>query len=332
MNSIEFETQLFTLRDHHYRHRRADPAVGFRPVGGTLGDFTIVRHAGRYHVFAIERRLQEGTPFYPGHETYFCHASTADFENWDVHDPVLWVEPGAWDSAHVWAPFVLSWQGRFVMAYTGLNGRCSQDIGLAFSDDLFNWTRWSGNPISPAKDRPWAHWRSDEIASCRDPHLLVHDGRIYMTYTANTTEGASCIALCSSADLVHWRDHGPILIGPNDGYEPRLEGGHPQGQLESSCLMHRGGQWRLLVQEKRRAGSATNWIYESTRLDHFDYSAGREFWPGAYTVEVVKERGSMALLACSGCIRFGVVDWAAALPCARFITTRSELADWAQDR
>lgn len=52
-----------------------------------------------------------------------------------------------------------------------------------------------------------------------------------------------------------------------------------------------------------------NWIFESDSLDHFDLSTGREFWRGAYTTEVVKENGSLSLLASAGTIKFGMADW-----------------------
>jgi hypothetical protein len=149
-----------------------------------------------------------------------------------------------------------------------------------------------------------------------------------MSYTANTKEGASCIALARSSDLQDWEDCGPILIGASDGYEPCISGGHPQGQLESSNLIHKNKRWFLLVQESRRGTQIKNWVYESETMDRFSYVQGREFWPGAYTVEVVKERGTLALLACAGAIRFGVVDWAAERPVARYITTNDELALW----
>ncbi len=332
MNSVEFETTLYRMRQEHYRRRKVDPILeGFRPVGGMLGDFCVVEHQGRYHFFAIERRLQEGTPFYPGHEVFLCHASTADFINWDVHDLVLWVRPNSWEEAHIWAPFVLRHKRRYVMAYTGVNRHGSQDIGLAFSDNLFDWERATGNPISPCDTRAWASWRRDAIASCRDPHLLVHQGRIYMTYTANTRDGASCIALASTTDFVTWNDHGPILVGPDSGYEPVLAGGHPQGQLESSNLIYTRNTWYLLVQESRRGTSIKNWIYASETMDHFDYGSGREFWPGAYTVEVVRDRGDQSLLACTGRIRFGVVDWAQEQPAACFVPSIEELAGWLPD-
>ncbi|NLS76678.1 MAG: hypothetical protein GXY76_05380 [Chloroflexi bacterium] len=335
MNSIEFETELALRRQELYQHPTIDIInQGFRPVSGMPADFCVIQGGGRYHFFYIERRLQEGTPFFPGNEIYFGHASTADLATWEVHDPVLLIRPGTWEGAHVWAPFVLRHQGRYVMAYTGVNRCMSQDIGLAVSDDLFDWKRLDRNPLSPAKDRPWAFWREDGIASCRDPHLLAHDHRVWMTYTANTREGASCVALASSSDLVAWEDHGPILQGPTDGYqvvtsrENPFGRGRPQGQLESSHLLSKNGRWYLLVQAHMAWSPVRNWIMESARLDAFDLAQGREFWPNAYTVEVVRERGARSLLACTGPIRFGVVDWSQEQPVGRFIDTREELASW----
>lgn len=331
MNNIEFEETLFAMRMAKYRHPELDViGQGFRPVSGSVADFGVAEHQGRHHFFYIERRLTEGTPFYPGNEIYFGHASTGDFLNWEVHDPVMLIRPGTWEGAHVWAPVILRRGGRFVMAYTGINEHISQDIGLAYSDDLFEWERWDGNPISPCRGKDWAFWREDGISSCRDPHLLEHDGRIWMTYTANTREGATCIALISSADLVEWQDHGPILIGPAEGYEPRLEGGHPQGSLESSHLLCRNGRWRLFANASIRNTPIRNWVFESDRMDHFDFSHGREFWSGAGGIELVKEQGSRALLACfsGGCIRFGEVDWSQEKPTASFISSAEQMQTW----
>jgi len=303
---------------------------GFRPVSGKVADFGAIEHQGRYHFFYIERRLTEGTPFYPGNEIYFGHASTDNFFEWEVHDPVMLIRPGTWEGAHVWAPYVLRHGSSFVMAYTGVNRHISQNIGLAFSKDLFEWERWEGNPISPCKGKSWCFWREDRIASCRDPHLLEHDGRIWMTYTANTRTGATCIALASTDDLTRWEDHGPILVGPADGYEPRLEGGHPQGSLESSNLSRKGDKWFLLANASIRGAPSKNWIFESDRMDSFTLSTGREFWRDAGGTETLKERGSRSLLSCfcAGYIRFGEVDWSDERPTASFVSTPEQLASW----
>jgi beta-fructofuranosidase len=334
MNSVEFERRLFALRIDHYRNRTVSLEEGFRPVSGKVGDFCVVQQDGAYHIFAIERRLQESTAFFPGNEIYFCHASTEDFTNWRVHNPVLLIRPGTWEGAHVFAPFVIRWQGRFVMAYTGVNEFCSQDIGIAFSEDLLNWERSANNPISPATDRSWSSWRPDLTSSCRDPHLLIERERLYMTYTTNTAEGASCVALASTDDLKTWTDHGPILVGAKDGYEAGLFVPHVQGQLESSNLLKRNGRWYLFVAEKRRDRDGRDWIYESDRMDQFTYSEGREFWIDPmppHTVETIKDCGAKTLLAgFSGTIRLGVVDWSESQPTGRLIVDDCELAEWLQ--
>lgn len=328
---LEFEDALFKARDKKYRHPEVDIINrGFRPVGGMVADFGVAEHAGRVHFFYIERRLQEGTPFYPGHEIFFGHASTGDFFEWEVHDPVMLVRPGTWEEAHVWAPCVIKRGDEYIMAYTGLNRHISQDIGLASSRDLFEWKRWDTNPISPCKGTAWAAWSPDHISSCRDPNLFEHDGRWWMNYTANTREGASCIALASTRDFKTWKDHGPICVGPAGGYQMRLEGGHPQGSLESANIFQRRGKWYLTVKAKVRDEKRVNWIIESDRNDRFDFAARREFWPEGYGIELVRTRGDRDLLAtfCGGYLRFGTVDWSAETPAARLIASAEELRAW----
>jgi hypothetical protein len=331
MTIIDFERELKRMRFEHYGHPKIDILnKGFRPVGGSVADFGTARHNGRDHFFYIERRLQEGTPFYPGHEIYFGHASTSDFFKWEVHDPVLLIRPGTWEEAHVWAPVLLPNGNEFLMAYTGLNRHLCQNIGLASSKDMFEWKRWKSNPISPAKGNLWASWQEDEICSCRDPDLLRHDGRVWMPYTANTRQGATCIALASTTNFKKWKDHGPILLGPAGGYEPRLEGGHKQGSLESSNLSYRHGRYVLLFNATIRGKGGGSWATLSDRIDSFSLDKIYPFWAGGACIEVVRNQGSRSLLAGTngGCIRFGEVDWSEERPVAKTITEREALQRW----
>ncbi len=329
---IDFEKTLARMRFQLYQHPPTDIVrEGFRPIGGSLADFCTARLDGRDHFFYIERRLSEATPFYPGHEIYFGHASTASFFDWQVHDPVMLIRPGTWEEGHVWAPFILQEGSDFIMAYTGLNRHLSQDLGLASSRDLFEWKRWDSNPISPCRDAAWAAWWTDDIASCRDPHLLRHDGRIWMVYTANTKEGASCLAMTSTHDWRHWRDHGPILVGPSTGYEPNLHGAHPQGSLESANLSWRAGRWILIFNASIRGRGGGCWIAQSDRMDSFRFDDIQPFWPGAGCIEVVRDDAHRSLLAglAGGRLRFGEVDWSKPEPKADFVT-RDQLERWRQ--
>jgi predicted GH43/DUF377 family glycosyl hydrolase len=332
MNIIEFEKTLYDMRLEHYRHPGRDGIEEtFRPVSGSCADFCMIEHEGVYHAFYIERRLKEGTPFYPGNEIYFGHASTPDFLDWTVHNPVMLIVPESdWECGHVWAPMIIKHGGRYVMAYTGLNYECSQDIGLAFSNDLFNWTRDPRNPISPAKDREWSFWTTERICSCRDPHLFEHEGRVYMTYTANTAIGEACVAMCSTKDLVTWEDHGPILVGAKDGYEPVFAGGHIQASLESTNLLTKNGKWYLIVNGAIRGISERHHILESDTMFRFDWSTRRQFWPDGGCVEIVKEKGTKSLLAgvVRGGIGFGEVDWSEEKPVGRSFTSRQQLEAW----
>lgn len=328
---LDFERDLFAARNRKYRHPEIDIiGKGFRPIGGNVADFAVAEHAGRTHFFYIERRLAEGTPFYPGHEIFFGHASTGDFFEWEVHDPVMLVRPGTWEGSHMWAPCVIRHGNEFIMAYTGINRHISQNIGLASSTDLFEWKRWESNPLSPCKGKAWAAWSEDRISSCRDPNLFEHAGRWWMNFTANTKEGASCIALASTQDFKQWEDHGPICVGPAGGYEMRLEGGHPQGSLESANVVRRRNKWYMLVKAKVRESKQSNWIIESDTNKHFDFAARREFWPQALGIEIIRTRGDRDLIATfsGGHIHFGVVDWSDAAPTASNIKTAEELKEW----
>lgn len=327
--NIYFEKKLKAMRLGLYRQPPIDVIKdGFRPVGSRIADFAVIHHQGREHFFYIDRRMQEGTPFFPGHEIFFGHTSTPDFFNWTVHDPVMLIRPGTWEGAHVWAPFVIRDGERYVMMYTGLNDELSQDLGLAFSKDLFNWERWEGNPISPLKDAKWAAWWPDDICSCRDPFMMRHDGRYYATFTANTKEGASCVAMMSSADLKTWKDHGPILVGPRTGYEPSLWGGHIQGSCESTVLLQRGKRWFLLVGMKMYKQPGGFHVFISDRMDKFDFSKAVRFFDGGIC-EIVRNDGDRSLMAggVGGCIKFGEVNWSDPQP-KLVEVTREQLIKW----
>lgn len=149
LNAFEAEERLWNEYLEMYRHPPRDFARGFRPMGGFIADFTVGWHEKRMHLFHIDRRLGETEAAWPGHEIFLGHASTADLVNWEVYDPVMLIRPGTWEGYRVVAPYILPHEGRFIMAYTGLNNAGSQNLGLAFSDNLFDWERSKHNPLSP---------------------------------------------------------------------------------------------------------------------------------------------------------------------------------------
>ncbi len=86
----------------------------------------------------------------------------------------------------------------------------------------------------------------------------------------------------------------------------------------------------MLVKAKVRDSRPALWVIASDRMDAFNFADRREFWPGAFGVEVVADQGDRSLLATfsNGYIRLGIADWAAPHPTARFLSSSEELAAW----
>jgi len=93
-NVIAFEETLAAMRARTTASGRRYHQDRFRPVGGKVADFACPARR-KYHFF-YSSASPGARRFYPGHEIYFGHASTADFVQWQVHDSVMLIRPGTW--------------------------------------------------------------------------------------------------------------------------------------------------------------------------------------------------------------------------------------------
>ena len=211
---------------------------GYAPRHWLVKDFSLIQHEGRWHLFHI--MAQSGlTCLSPDAEHRFGHGSTADFVTWTTHDPVVPALPDTWESHHIYAPYVFKWQGRFHMIYTGINRNMYECLGCAVSDDLFRWQR---NPT----ELPWADADPDpdrvarSATACRDPHVHIEDGRLYLYFSA-VEKGTDLpvVGVAVSRDGQHWED-GDIAYR---GWDSSLDNCR---LLESSCV-HRLDSGKYLL-------------------------------------------------------------------------------------
>jgi len=294
-------------------------ADGYAPPGGEVADFTVAKKGDTYHLFHIERRVG-GNCAWPGHEIYFGHSSTQDFETWERHRPVLLVEPGAWDGEHVYAPFVYPHDGWFYMFYTGLNSLNSQQIGLALSDDLMTWSRYEANPVLTPRDFDWAFWSESEACSCRDPHVVKIGDLFHLYYTAVTRDGNGCVAVATSKDLVHWTDGGPVntIIRDSDGLN---EGSN---HLETACVFDLGSEFVLFYNHMRGVR-----INRSSSPYEFGDAAGPIVWANVSGLERIAADGESWLVAgfdnATGRFVLGILDWTQPEIKVQRITTGSQI-------
>lgn len=150
-------------------------------------------------------------------------ATSEDGQHWTPVNAGLPVftpgAPGAFDSAGLFHPFVMRFNGLYYMWYGGADGTQGwnsvrvERIGLATSHDGINWTR--ANAGRPVLDLG-AEDSSDSIQAT-GMHV-VHDGRRFLMWYG-AYDGLHSIVAAESPDGIHWT---------------RLNGGRPVTGLEPS--------------------------------------------------------------------------------------------------
>lgn len=174
------------------------------------------------------------------------HATSANLWSWTTMPPVIGTGArGDWDDVAIWTGSVIRHDsGRWLMAYTGItreNGCAVERIGLAWSDDLTNWSKDPGNPVIESDPRWYEEpGRSDWQHGWRDPFLVRQGEGLAMLISArvkaaNDPLRAGAVALATSTDGLKWT------------VQPPIEGtaGH-FAQVELPHLVHAGGRHHLV--------------------------------------------------------------------------------------
>jgi hypothetical protein len=118
---------------------------------------------------------------------------------------------------HTLSVLQLNMGGHTYWGYYGLQDSCG-GVGLAWSEDLVNWTKDTGNPL---------------FTNARWPRVIQVGNTFYMAYTKNYCNDVSHIELASSTDGIHWaflktlvpdnylgnprNQNADLWINPNDG-------------------------------------------------------------------------------------------------------------------
>jgi predicted GH43/DUF377 family glycosyl hydrolase len=280
----------------------------FHVPGMYVNDHCLIRARGTWHLFFIQGELTKpGEVWYrPGNEAKIGHAESPDLLHWKLLEPALTTgKPGALDSGHVFAPFVIEHQGKYYMFYAGnVVGIGSSRIFLAVSDDLRRWERHPAGPVI-ASDPRWAAYRPEGFrggpagpVGCRDPHVIRHPEHGFILYfaewmKADPGRGAgdlefACVAAATSRDLVHWQDRGPVLVRRQTGPE-KMSYAAP----ESPCVVRRNGQYYLFW----KGGNGTRYTISHNPLDFRDREA--YFLGTCHASEIFEWEGTWFATSCS---------------------------------
>lgn len=133
------------------------------------------------------------------------------------HNPILTPrEDESWQAQAVFNSGALYEGGQFYLFFRAMSWDNTSTIGGAISDDGFNFTQLSHDPIYAPRMAFESKIRPNAFSGCEDPRLTKFGNRIYMFYTAYDGEKPPQVALTSISEsdfLAHnWLWTEPILI------------------------------------------------------------------------------------------------------------------------
>lgn len=224
---------MASFKIHHWKRDAHNPIL--RPqeefdAARAMNPFAI-RQGDLYYLFYA------GAGTDGKHRICLATAKVGAIDEWQRHGVILDSGPaGNFDSTWCVLPSVHYINGRWHLYYTGRNTNLPgglqsfTGIGLAFSNDLFHWTRYSSEPVIDGGG--FKRWAGNKgvAGGGRILELPQPDGRIlyrmYYTIAPGKTNPNLLIdqekhsAIIHSYDGIEWFDR-RIIISPRDnaGYE-----------------------------------------------------------------------------------------------------------------
>ncbi|UCG53174.1 MAG: family 43 glycosylhydrolase [Candidatus Latescibacterota bacterium] len=272
----------------------------FTEFGLEVKDHSLIRVGSVYHLYYLR-----GSP-----AVDIGHATSTDLIHWQLEDPVLYVQPGTWDEAALWAPQVLaSPVGGYIMYYTGVNNFVSQQTGIALADDPCGWAKLPWPVYHP--DTSWALWSEDSWSHGRDPFVFYYNGLYIQLLTAKTPDNKGAIACGVSLDMFTWQDVGPLYV--HDTWHV----------LESVQLKERNDKFYLFYTEEVVNGTSYmmseslfgNWDGSTASLIDFGHAPEvNEFDPGSYVFSRHSTHPNDTGQGYTYVIRFDTLRWSGDTP------------------
>jgi sucrose-6-phosphate hydrolase SacC (GH32 family) len=175
---------------------------------------TLKKKDGKYWTLYGCYPKQGGYEIRPGYEGV---AASEDGITWTraSDKPILSVHQSdckKWEKDCIYQPWLLEHEGTYYNYYNAANGGTEQ-MGLAFSNDLIHWVRYQFNPVLRNQQGGY-----DE-KFCSDGKVF-RDGDHWTMFYFGVGKGGAHIMIAFSRDLVHWTtDTEPLYKA----------GGHPTG-------------------------------------------------------------------------------------------------------
>jgi len=214
--------------------------AAYSPPGFAL-DMWFIQDRGVWHQFALNGPHpsdfdkpwpplnQPGREPLPYFEQGIFHSTSTDLITWkDVGVALTIGRPDEWDGGKFASGNIVKHGDTFYLFYPGIRvhpepGKCATPIGVAISQDMIHWQKYSDNPVlvpNPKYYDPLGNWRDCSF-------LWDKQEKLWYTVVCATAKGEgpieprACIALARSRDLIHWEHLPPLAV--SDRYTLGME-------------------------------------------------------------------------------------------------------------
>jgi len=145
-------------------------------------------------------------------------ATSTDLVNWtrEGTNPVL--TPGGsgdWDESDVDAPSIVRVGDTYYMLYRGTNSGGTNQIGLATSTDLVNWTKEGTNPVLSPSGSDW------DGSTLKSPSVIRTGSGFMVAFGGNSPSNDDTIGIAYSDDLITYQREptNPVLRLSSSGFD-----------------------------------------------------------------------------------------------------------------
>ena len=191
-------------------------SMNYHPKNMYHWDFWMIEKDGEVHSFNLFR-LRPGAIADPHGLDWLGHAVSDDLITWRQEPNVIPPGPaGSLDDMKHWTGHIIEKEGLYYLYYTGRSSREEgrvQRTMLATSPDLYNWSKYEGNPVMLADPRWYVAEQvpeRDYVVGWRDPRVVLDEasGWYYAFLAADLPKvdwaERGCVPRARSRDLLHW--------------------------------------------------------------------------------------------------------------------------------